>query len=194
MSGGAAVFDFDRTLVHQETMALYLRTIAGRRAYWSACLMASLRAASVAPAQRLITFRREILRRTLAGKTVQQATAAAEALFPRLTWIEPIVTELHQHKDAGRHILVATGSLSVYMPTLLARKGIPADTLFATEMQVQDGILTGEMATLSCTWAEKARRVDAWRHAISGPLWGYGNMPPDEAMLKLTDHPTVVPI
>jgi phosphoserine phosphatase len=80
------------------------------------------------------------------------------------------------------------------MPTILEMKGIRVDGLLSTEVVVDGDVLTGEMATESCTWAEKARRVKEWLAEVEGSVWGYGNMPHDGAMLKLTDHPTVVPV
>lgn len=194
MTAGAAVFDFDRTLVRHETMAMYLRLAVGRGVYLSACCTAGAKAAVVPPAKRMDVFRAELLRRTLMGKSVSEAGLAAERLFPRLGWIRRITDELAAHQGAGRKVLVATGSLSVYMPIILARKGISVDGLLSTEMEVQDGVLTGEMATPSCTWTEKARRVQEWLADVKGPVWGYGNMPHDGAMLELTDHPTIVPV
>lgn len=193
MPQGAAVFDFDRTLIRQESMALFLRAIAGGR-YVPSCCAAGARAVTAASGRRRDAFRSEVLRWTLAGKTVDQARDAAERLFSRLTWIGKTMDELSRHRDEGRRILVATGSLSVYMPTILEMKGIRVDGLLSTEVVVDGDVLTGEMATESCTWAEKARRVKEWLAGVEGPVWGYGNMPHDGAMLELTDHPTVVPV
>lgn len=194
MPKGAAVFDFDRTLVRQETMSMFLRLVAGRPAYLSACCVAGAKSSVAAPARRMGVFRAELLRRTLAGKTVGQARDAADRLYPKLGWITRIAGELAGHRDAGRKVLVATGSLSVYMPTVLDRKGFHVDGLLSTEMETDGDTLTGEMATPSCTWAEKARRVKAWLVGVDGPVWGYGNLPHDGAMLELADHPTVVPV
>jgi phosphatidylglycerophosphatase C len=193
MTLGAAVFDFDRTLIRQESMAIFLRAMAGPAGYLSALAAASLTAARATPDRRMEVWRAELLRRTLAGKTVAQACSAAERIFARLDWIETTLAELARHQAEGRRVLVATGSLSCYVPALLALKGLTVDAILATEMAVADDILTGEMATPSCTWGEKARRVRDWLAANTGEVWGYGNMPHDEAMLALADHPTVVP-
>lgn len=183
MGSGTVIFDFDRTLVRQETMAMFLRLVADRTADASACCVAGA-TASVAPAaKRMDVFRAEILRRTQAGWTVSPARDVAERLYPRLGWITRMVGKLSRHAYAGRKVLVATGSLSVNMPMLLAGKGV-----------VPDGLVATEMGTPSCTSSEKARRVKDWLADIEGPVWGHGNLPHDQAMLALTDHPTAVPI
>lgn len=192
----AAIFDFDGTLIRQESLALFLAAIAGRRRYLSAVTMASFHASWTGSTPRMQVFREHLLRRTLAGKTIEEAAAAASRIFARLDWIDETRQALLRHREQGRLIVVATGSLSIYVPALLEKGGVPYDFMLSTEMAVKNGVITGEMATLSCTWDEKARRVKEWlaENHVKGPLWGYGNMPPDEAMLKLVDHLTVVPV
>ncbi|KAF0137519.1 MAG: HAD-superfamily hydrolase [Rhodospirillaceae bacterium] len=191
---GTAVFDFDQTLIRQESLAMFLQTMAGGR-YVSAYCAAGVKAVMTASSgERLNVFRTEMFRRTLAGKPVAQAQEAARRVFARLDWIGATMEALARHKDRGRCILVATGSLSVYMPALLELKGIRVDGLLATEIGIEGSVFTGEMATASCTGTEKARRVREWLAGIDdGPVWGYGNLPHDRAMLALTDYPTVVP-
>lgn len=192
MDTGAAVFDFDRTLIRQESMAMFLRAMVGGRVYVSACCAASTKAVMATPRRRLEVFRAEMLRRTLIGKTVTQAQEAAEGVFTRLDWVSRILEALTKHRDAGRRILIATGSLSIYMPAFLEMGNIRVDSLLATEIGIDGDILTGEMATASCTRMEKARRVKTWLSSINGSVWGYGNLPHDEATLALTDYPIVV--
>ncbi|MEO5376313.1 MAG: HAD-IB family phosphatase [Magnetococcus sp. DMHC-6] len=190
----SVIFDFDRTMVFQETMSFFLRSIAGQQKFLTACCGAGARAALVSPSRRREIFRVEILRRILAGKTLDQARGAAESLFKQLEWIPSTMQEFQRHQEAGRRILVATGSLSAYMPTIFELKSLHLDALFSTEMEIEGNLLTGEMKTLSCTWSEKARRVQEWLVGTKGEVWGYGNLPHDGAMLALTDHPTVVPL
>ena len=195
-STGVAIFDFDGTLIQQESMAMFLCAIAGRRAFASACCVAGVKTAMAISGDRLDVFRAEVLRRVLVGKTLAQAWRATERVFTRLHWIERTTKALIRHKDEGCDILVATGSLSVYVSALLMMKGIPVDGLLATEIGLNGDVLTGEMKTASCTGVEKARRVQEWLFVggVDGPTWGYGNLPHDSAMLALTDYPTVIPL
>ncbi|VBB69811.1 HAD-superfamily subfamily IB hydrolase, TIGR01490 [invertebrate metagenome] len=175
---------------------MFLRTITGGLAFTSACCIAGAKTTIAASSghRRLDVFRSEVLRRALVGKTMAQVRTATEHVFSRLHWISRTTEALIQHRNEGRHILVATGSLSVYVPALLEMKGICIDGLLATEIGVDGDVLTGEMITASCTGVEKARRVREWLAGIGGPVWGYGNLPHDAAMLALTDYPTVIPI
>lgn len=65
---------------------MFLRLIAGRRVCWSACCVAGAKAFVVTPTWRMDVFRAELLRRTLAGKTVRHAQEAAESMLLRFCW------------------------------------------------------------------------------------------------------------
>jgi phosphatidylglycerophosphatase C len=189
---GVAVFDFDKTLIRQGSLALFLVALIGKRRFVQACCRAAVRTMAVAPSRRRDVFRAALLRGTLTGVTLAQVDAAARAVFPHLLWRGEMLAAYARHRSAGHRVLVATGGLSCYMPTLLALKSLPVDGLLATEMAVDGDVLTGEMAAPSCTWTEKARRIKAWLPADAGEIWGYGNLPNDAAMLALTHHPTAV--
>lgn len=193
-----AIFDFDETLVRQESLAMFLRILAGDgKSYVSACCSASMRAIMTEPRNRHNLFRKDLIRRIASGKTVTQAVEAAQCVFYKLDWISAVTTKLFLHYELGRRILIATGSLSIYIPVLLSLKGIYINGLLSTEMEVNNGVLTGEITTPFCTWSEKAKRVEKWLSSTEvspSIVWGYGNLPSDEAMLSLAHYPTVVRI
>lgn len=139
------------------------------------------------------TIKARFLRRTLDGVPVEEARSAAERLVPWVRWIGPIRDALLRHADEGRHVVVATGALSLYVPRLL--DGLPVAALLATEVEAEGGVLTGRMPRGNCVRAVKAERVREHLAAqgAPGPVWGYGNRPSDLPMLALVDHPTVVP-
>jgi phosphatidylglycerophosphatase C len=187
---GVAIFDFDRTLIRESSLFQFLRVLAGDAALARAALAAAARAVASAEKE---AFKRDLLRRLLAGISLAEVQSAAARMFPRLAWKDDILAACERHRRAGCRILIATGGLDCYMPALLAMKGMAADGLLATRMAVEDGVLTGAMASPTCTKAEKARRVASWLENGHGEVWGYGNLPSDAAMLALCDHPMAVP-
>ena len=62
---------------------------------------AGAKASVAGPAARMDVFRADLLRRTLAGKTVGQARDAAERLYPKLGWISRIAAELARHRSVA---------------------------------------------------------------------------------------------
>ncbi len=199
MSGpGLAVFDFDGTLVHGDSLLPFIARIVGpTRARLS--FVRALRSAFLLRARGRLTemdtrtmVKAILLRETLAGVPAAEARAAADGLVGWVRWKTPIRDALLEHKRAGRHVVVATGALGLYMPRLLA--DLPVDGLLATDVEDVDGVLTGHMPHGNCVRAVKATRFAAYvkDHGPFGPTWGYGNRPSDLPMLALVDHATVV--
>lgn len=195
---GAAFFDFDGTLIHGDSLPMFVAEVIGRhrtRLAFADAIRSGLhrhaRGRAVGVDLRG-TIKAILVRRTLAGLPVAEAAAAAERLVHRLRWHQPMVDAMRRHREAGCRVVVATGALDVYMPALL--HGLPVDDLLATGLESVDGTLTGRLCTGNCVRFDKADRVRDWltRHGPFPQTWGYGNRPSDLPMLALVDRPTVV--
>lgn len=197
MTRRIAIFDFDGTLVGGDSLLPYLRRVAGRMRsglVFARAIRAGVMSTGANPDDDLRTrIKSGMLHRALAGAPLGVAQAAAERMRPWPRWHAPTLNALKRHADAGDTIVVATGGLSLYIPTLL--DGLPVHRILATEMEVRDGVLTGHMQGGNCVRAEKARRVAALLREL-GPFdetHGYGNRPSDLPFLALMSHPTVIP-
>ncbi len=197
---GVAFFDFDGTLIHGDSLPLFIAEVIGRRRTHLA-LADAIRSGLHRHVRRRgpgVDFpgsvKTILLKRTLRGLPVGEAKAAAERLVHRLRWHEPMLEMLKAHGREGRRVVVATGALDIYMPVLL--RGLKIDDLLATGMEVQDGVLTGRLCTGNCVRLDKASRVRAWieRNGPFARTWGYGNRPSDLPMLSLVDDPVIVKI
>jgi len=197
--GTVAIFDFDGTLVAGDSLLPFLERVAGRRRARFALLRAVQealwnRGRGRTPGQDPRTAVKEgLLARTLTGVPLDRAREAAADLPRWLRWHPPLLDRLKRHADQGHTVVVATGALSLYMPHLL--HGLPVHHLMATELETEDGVLTGRMGTGgNCVREEKARRVADFLHRGGpfGQTYGYGNRPSDLPFLALTAHPTVV--
>ncbi|PWC31025.1 haloacid dehalogenase [Azospirillum sp. TSO35-2] len=197
---GVAFFDFDGTLIHGDSLPMFVGEVIGRRRAALALadairsgLHRHLRGRGPGcdfPGSVKAIF----LKRTLRGLPVADALAAAERMIPRVRWHQPMLEVLKAHRRQGRRVVIATGALDLYMPALL--RGLGVDDLLATGMEVVDGALTGRLSTANCVRRDKAERVGAWI-AGNGPVtatWGYGNHPSDLPMLALMHTGEVVRI
>lgn len=197
---GVAFFDFDGTLIHGDSLLMFIGEVIGRRraalAFVDALRSGLHRhARGRGPGVDLPgSIKTILLRRTLRGVPVPDALAAAERLAHRIRWHAPLVETLKAHRREGRRVVVATGALDIYMPALL--RGLEVDDLLATGLEVVDGVLSGRLSTGNCVRLDKAARVSAWiaRHGPCGETWGYGNRPSDLPMLALLDRRVVVTI
>lgn len=199
-ASGVAFFDFDGTLIHGDSLPLFVGEVIGHRRAKLA-LADAIRSGlhrHVRGRGPGVDFpgsvKAILLKRTLRGVAVSDALAAAERMVHRIRWHEPLVEVLKSHRRHGRRVVIATGALDLYMPALL--RGLEVDDLLATGMEVRDGVLTGRLSTGNCVRLDKADRVRAWLHD-HGPFtetWGYGNRPSDLPMLALLNQKMVVKI
>jgi HAD superfamily hydrolase (TIGR01490 family) len=185
-----AIFDFDGTLIKGDSLWPFLYRLAGGRRSAGALLKALLFAFSQEDGRTAI--KEGLLRAHLENRCAAELAPAIADLKKWVRWIPSTVAALQEHHAKGHHILIASGSLDLYLPALL--EGIPYDGLLCTSIGQKDGVLTGAMEGGNCVRRRKAERVKAYIEAY-GPFadsWGYGNAPHDLPMLDLVQHRVVV--
>lgn len=199
LAKGLAVFDFDGTLVRGDSLMPFLSRVVGPVGLGARVVLAAVAAALVSSRSGggedfKTRFKRGVIRRCLAGVPVARAHAAAAAMGDWPRWHAPLRDALLDHHRRGHRVVIATGALAIYMRPLLAAAQLPVDDLLATELEDNEGTLTGELRGGNCVRAEKARLLADWmgRHRLNTPSWGYGNAPSDLPFLAMMDHPTVV--
>ena len=195
-----AIFDFDGTLIKGDSLWPFLGYAAG----WQQTLMTMAEAVthnyidhwknpntSTSNDSRT-QIKTYLLEGLLVDTPVEALKPSIEKLYKWLKWNQKIRQALLDHHGKGDHIVIASGGLDLYLPYLL--KDTPHDALICTEMQVVNGIITGQMASGNCVRQRKADLVATYL-ATHGPFadsWGYGNQPHDLSMLKLVNHRTLV--
>lgn len=179
-------FDFDQTLVRIDTLPLFLRTLVGESGF-KAALKAGVVAALAHPFSWRDSGRAAIFRSVLQNVRLERAQETAQQLSSQLQWKEAVIDTVRRHAESGNTVVIATGSLSLYVPIFLAAGSCPYDYLLATEMEHHDGILTGALASPSCTRQNKANRIKTFLagHDPFDDSIAYGNLPDDKAMFGL---------
>lgn len=189
-----AAFDLDGTLTRSDCVVPFLLAVAGRRAV---ALSLSRRAPLAAAAQRDRRKRDDlkaaVVRDTLTGidaaRLAEAGAAFAEAAMAER--VRPDVVErLRWHVGEGHEVVVVTASLAPYAVPL--GEALGAHRVLATELEVRDGVCTGELAGPNCRAEEKVARL---RAAYGGDValgWAYGDSSDDRPMLALAQHPVRV--
>ncbi len=193
----AAIFDFDDTLIEGDSLVPFLSFVSNPvfvyAVVFEALLRYSLRRAQKKPTESLRTFTKGLLlKRILKDKRPEDLKNAITRLCAWKKPNAPVLNALREHRKKGDKIVIATGSLSLYMPDLL--RDIPHDALICTEIETKDGRITGVMLNGNCVRRCKAERVKAWLKQ-SGPFdetFGYGNYPHDVPMLESLKHRVIV--
>lgn len=195
-----AIFDFDGTLIKGDSLWPFLGFTAG----WPQTVITMGEAITHNLVQRwknpnhdITTDSRTfiktyILENLLVDISVEKLSSSLENLYRWQKWNIKIKNALLDHHNKGHHIVIASGGLNIYLPHLL--KDIPYDALICTEIEVVDGIITGQMTSGNCVRARKAELVAGYlkTHGPYQDSWGYGNTPHDLPMLELVKHRIIV--
>jgi phosphatidylglycerophosphatase C len=192
-----AIFDFDNTLIKGDSLWPFLIFACGRISTCTAIVEALAWGSFKCVQKRLPdgvrTFVKDfLLHRLLKGKRRDDLKEAAQKTRVWRKLNEPIVNKLCEHHDKGDVIVIASGSLDLYLVEML--RDIPHDALICTNVSVEGGIVTGEMTGGNCVRQVKAVRVKEWldTHGPFDDSFGYGNAPHDLPMLELVRHKVIV--
>lgn len=190
-----AAFDFDGTLTARDTLAPFLRMVAGPAAVLAAaCADAPRLLLAAAGRSSRDAAKERFLARVLGGRSHEEVAARGEeygagiarrgirpAMLDRIAW----------HRAQGHELVIVSASLDVYLDEVGRHLGI--DTVLCSRLEVAaDGTCTGRLAGGNCRGPEKAQRLRAHVGAGGCRLWAYGDSAGDREMLALADHPVRV--
>lgn len=192
-----AAFDFDGTLTHGDSLLPFLRLglgtvgLAGallRSLPWLAGYALKLVPNNAAKAR--------LLEAALAGRALEQVDGwAARWVAAELddALRADALAQLAAHRAAGHCCVLVSASPDIYLKRVADRLGF--DALLCTGMAVEEGRLTGRMATPNCHGEQKVLRLRQWARERFGlesfagvTLHAYGDTAGDLPMLRLAQH------
>lgn len=187
-------FDFDGTLAKGDSLWPFLLAARGPlRCFWAGACALLIAVFAPPGVDRRTIIKEKLLQKTLGGIAPSALAPAIERMKTWPRWIEGSVAALRQHHEAGHVVVIATGSLGLYMRPML-KAFLPYHDLLCTEIDEEGGVLTGNMPLGNCVRARKAERVASYI-AENGPFadsWAYGNAPHDLPMMELVKNRVVV--
>lgn len=190
----AAFFDFDCTLILENSLWIFFREIAGRAQVGRHCLsLAALRAMAGQDGMRG-GIKRHLYRMLLQGREESEVLDVAERVAVKLTPIRVVVEALEKLAASGGHIVVATASPRIVVKRCLEVLGVTHHLVLGTELESVDGCLTGALLGGECIGPVKATKVQGHidTNGPFGATSGFGNLPDDRAMLALLEERFVV--
>lgn len=99
---------------------------------------------------------------------------------------------IHSHHEAGREVIIISASASILVEPIARELGV--DTVIATELEVQEGALTGRVTRYlkGEAKADAVRRFAAERGYDLAASYAYSDSATDIPMLALVGHPVAV--
>lgn len=186
-----AAFDFDGTITRKDTLIEFLRFAGG-----SARLYAVLAVYSpllVLMKLRLYDNRKakeKILAHYFKGMPVAQFDALCQQFFEQkgasLVY-QQAQEQIQKHKAQGDQVVIISASIGHWVRHFAEALG--ADQLLATQIEIQDGKLTGRFSTKNCYGAEKVNRLSAaFPDRSQYYLIAYGDSRGDKELLNSADE------
>ncbi|MFT6210228.1 MAG: HAD superfamily hydrolase (TIGR01490 family) [Bacteroidia bacterium] len=102
-------------------------------------------------------------------------------LFPKA------IAKINWHKEQGHRVIVVTASCDAWLSDWTRQMGLE---ILSTEMELKNGVHTGELSKPNCRGKEKVNRIKQHLELESySEVYAYGNDHGDNQMLAIADHP-----
>ncbi|ARU54692.1 MAG: haloacid dehalogenase-like hydrolase [Pseudomonadales bacterium] len=194
-----AVFDFDETIVFENSLGLLFQHATGSRTYFLHAIPAILSFLFTSQAyqsgayyQLRKAIKQRLYRHCLQGRSMATLESAGKFAATKLTLNPGVVEHLKQHRQQGDYILIATASPWQYVEAILSAQNIPFDKVIGTELSIassasDNAALRGQINGEECSRDHKWQRI---QETLIGAgfkpesLTAFGNDPDDIPMLR----------
>jgi HAD superfamily hydrolase (TIGR01490 family) len=186
-----ALFDFDGTLTHGDTLLPFLRAHCGGARYAIALIRSGPALAAYAlKIMRNDTAKEHLLRHAAGGERLQDLRRSGEVFMrdhlPQMLRRDTM-GNLAEHRKLGDTCLLVSASLDVYLAPWAQAQGFDAVLCSSLETSL-DGRVTGRLQGGNCHGQEKVERVRRWLDGRTpSHVVAYGDSPGDRQMLEFAD-------
>lgn len=187
-----AAFDFDGTLTTRDSLLPFLHMVVGRwRFIWGLIITSP---ALISYALKLIPnwqAKESVLTHFLKGLTEQRLQQLGQrfATQKMSKLLRPAALQrLRWHREHGHHIVLVSASLEAYL--IPWAESMRFDQVAGTQLEVQDGYLTGRILGKNCYGPEKVKRLQAMLGDLSQYcIYAYGDSRGDRELLDVANYP-----
>lgn len=177
-------FDFDETLVKENTFHLLCKSLGSKTKLSKALLSGAIEGHKQGDIRQGI--RLSMYRNALAKSDKSAFFEAASAIGPALHWNELIVQSLLDLKEQGAEIVVITASPRIFVEKIIQETDLPVDKVLGSELVFHDDKFSGLLLGKECVKREKVNRLVSIIPAkrIESKSVAFGNLPDDGPMLE----------
>ncbi|MFT6386918.1 MAG: HAD superfamily phosphoserine phosphatase-like hydrolase [Cellvibrionaceae bacterium] len=190
MSKTVAVFDFDETLVLENSLGYLFQSVAGK-CYWTSAIPAitkSIFACDYGYKLRL-NVKKKLYETYLKGVSEDSVYQAGIAASSKLTVNANAMNELELASERGEIVIIATASPRIYVTAILDELNVNRFKVIGTEVDFESGHILGK----ECSREEKWNAVTKELQSLNvDKITAYGNAPDDLFMLEQVDQGFIV--
>lgn len=186
-----AAFDLDGTITRKDTLIAFLRFAGGSTRLYAVLVL-------YLPLLVLVKLRlydnqnakEKIFSSYFKGMPIAHFEALCRDFYEKKgisLLYQQAQEQIRKHKAQGDQVVIISASIENWVRHFANALG--ADQLLATQIEVQDGKLTGRFSTKNCYGAEKVKRfLASYPQRDSYFLIAYGDSRGDQELLQLADE------
>lgn len=183
-----ALFDFDETLIYQNSLGLLFKKVTGKRFIFQRALPLAFRASTYRYGVKK-SIKRQLYIKCLAGVSENELYDAGKSSAAELKQIDDVVSQLYMLHKKKFTIWIVTATPPLFVKGIIEQWDWPVDRIIGTELCQKNGIYTGNFGE-ECMKDEKVKRI---KNVIGDEKLeltielAFGNMPVDIPMMSLAN-------
>ena len=186
-----ALFDFDGTVTHKDSMFDFIRFAVGSVAFWlglirvSPVLIAYRMGVWVDATRAKESLLSQFFKHWPTSRFHELGQQYALHRLPKIVRNQALA-RIRAHQALGHEVVIVTASIETWLRAWCDQSNI---SLIGSRLLETNGVITGELLGDNCNGAEKVNRTNLLFDLYSfDQVYAYGDTPGDWPMLNLADH------
>lgn len=186
-----ALFDFDGTISSKDSFVAFMKFTHGNPVFYLRMAMGFLtffgwKIGLVKSHYTKVKALRSFYKGWSEQKMADARKRFTAEIIPTILFPKAI-EKINWHKEQAHRVIVVTASCDAWLSDWAWAMELE---LLCTEMELKNGIYTGELSKPNCRGKEKVNRIKQHVNLEDhSEVFGYGNDHGDRQMLTLADHP-----
>lgn len=186
-----ALFDFDGTISRKDSFIAFMKFTHGRPVFMIRMAMGFLTFAGwkmglVKSHYTKVKALRGFYRGWTEANMMDARNRFTKEIIPTILFPKAL-ERIDWHKTQGHRIIVVTASCDAWLGDWARDMELE---LLCTEMELKDGVYTGELSNPNCRGKEKVNRIKKHLNLEDyTEIYAYGNDHGDNQMLSIATHP-----
>ena len=192
-----AAFDVDNTLTVRDCVVPFMKTVGGVSKLSKVVLSDLGKTIQNVRRRDRDALKMKFIDGIFAGKDAREVESLGVQFASKVAdkWLRSdVASRLRWHQEQGHVVILVSASLGAYLHPL--GDLLEVDAVLCTELEEENGVLTGKLIGRNCRGKEKASRVQKWCQdsgiALEDLMYAYGDSSGDTELLELFSEPTWV--